>query len=156
MATIRLMKKRSTHLPAGKGGPSSPTIRQAPATRRPFRPGSRQSVLGRLLRRRLKRLRNNPRSYRRRLERLCPKSKSTSLLPLCKCHVFGFTRNSVLSIFPWFDRMNLETSSAATSGTSAYKNEDEDMEDAVTSNPGIIFVILSLLCRLNCDITNRG
>ena len=32
--------------------------------------------------------------------------------------------------------MNLETSSAATSGTSAYKNEDEDMEDAVTSNPG--------------------
>ena len=41
-----------------------------------------------------------------------------------------------------FDRMNLETSSAATSGTSAYKNEDEDMEDAVTSNPGTILVIL--------------
>ena len=65
------------------------------------------------------------------------------MLPLHKCAVFSFTRNSALSIFPWFDRMNLETSSAATSGTSAYKNEDEDMEDAVTSNPGIIFVILS-------------
>ena len=51
--------------------------------------------------------------------------------------------------------MNLETSSAATSGTSAYKNEDEDMEDVVTSNPGIIFVILSLLCRLTCGIPNE-
>ena len=39
--------------------------------------------------------------------------------------------------------MNLETGSAATSGTSAYKNEDEEMEDAVTSNPGTILVILS-------------
>ena len=45
--------------------------------------------------------------------------------------------------FPWFDVMNLETGSAATSGTSAYKNEDEEMEDAVTSNPGTILVILS-------------
>ena len=51
--------------------------------------------------------------------------------------------------------MNLETSSAATFGTSAYKNEDEDMEDAVTFNPGIIFVILSLLCQLNCGTTNK-
>ena len=154
-ATTRVMKKRSTHLPVGKGDPSSPTIPQAPATRQPFRLGSRQSVLGHPLRRRLKRLRNNPRSYHRRPERRCPESKSTSLLPLRKCPVFGFTRNSVLSIFPWFDRMNLETSSAATSGTSAYKNDDENMEDAVTSRPGIISAILSLLCRLNCDITNQ-
>ena len=51
--------------------------------------------------------------------------------------------------------MNLETSSAATSGTSGYKNEDEDMEDAVTCTPGLIFVILSLFSRLNCDITNE-
>ena len=56
--------------------------------------------------------------------------------------------------FPWFDRMNLETGSAATSGTSAYKNEDEEMEDAVTSNPGTILVILSSTCRLNCNISN--
>ena len=68
------------------------------------------------------------------------------MLPLRKCPVFSFTWNSTLSIFPWFDRMNLETSSAATSGTSAYKNEDEEMEDAVTSNPGTILVILSLIC----------
>ena len=51
--------------------------------------------------------------------------------------------------------MNLETGSAATSGTSAYKNEDEEMEDAVTSNPGTILVILSSICRLNCAISNR-
>ena len=57
--------------------------------------------------------------------------------------------------FPWFDRMNLETGSAATSGTSAYKNQDEEMEDAVTSNPGTILVILSSICRLNCAISNR-
>jgi len=42
--------------------------------------------------------------------------------------------------------MNLEPNSAATYGTSAYKNEDEEMEDAVTSTPGLIFVILSLFC----------
>ena len=51
--------------------------------------------------------------------------------------------------------MNLETGSAATFGTSAYKNEDEEIEDAVTSNPGTILVILSSICRLNCAISNR-
>ena len=54
--------------------------------------------------------------------------------------------------FPWFDRMNLETASAATSRTSAYKNEDEEMEDAVTSNLGMISAILSLFGRLNCNV----
>ena len=51
--------------------------------------------------------------------------------------------------------MNLETGSAATSGTSTYKNEDEEMEDAVTSNPGTILVIFSSICRLNRAISNR-
>ena len=42
--------------------------------------------------------------------------------------------------------MNFEICSAATSGTSVYKDDDEEeMEDAVTSNAGITLVILSLL-----------
>ena len=45
----RVMKKRSTHLLIGKADPSSLTIQQAPATKRLFKLGSRQSVLGRLL-----------------------------------------------------------------------------------------------------------
>ena len=42
--------------------------------------------------------------------------------------------------------MNFEICSAATSGTSVYKDgDDEEMEDAVTSNAGITLAILSLL-----------
>ena len=42
--------------------------------------------------------------------------------------------------------MNFEFCSAATSGTSVYKDDDdEEMEDTVTSNAGITLVILSLL-----------
>jgi hypothetical protein len=45
------------------------------------------------------------------------------------------------------DRVNLEICSAATSGTSAYKDdEDEEMEDAITSKAGMTPVILSFLC----------
>ena len=33
--------------------------------------------------------------------------------------------------------------------------EDEEMEEAVTSNVGTILVILSSICRLNCDISSR-
>ena len=51
--------------------------------------------------------------------------------------------------------MNLETGSAATSGTSDYKDEDDEMEDAVSSL-GTIFVILSCFGRLNCHISNRA
>ena len=36
--------------------------------------------------------------------------------------------------------MNFGTGSAATFGTSAYRDEDEVMEDAVTSNLGMISV----------------
>ena len=43
--------------------------------------------------------------------------------------------------------MNFETSSAATSGTSAYRDGDEEMGDAVTSNPSMTFAILSLLSQ---------
>ena len=50
--------------------------------------------------------------------------------------------------------MNLETGSAATFGTSAYKDEDDEMEDAVSSL-GTIFVILSCFGRLNCNIYNQ-
>ena len=43
------------------------------------------------------------------------------------------------------DRVNPEICSAATSGTSIYKDgDDEEMEDAVTSNAGITLAILSL------------
>ena len=43
--------------------------------------------------------------------------------------------------------MNFEICSAATSGTSVYKDDDDDeeMEDAVTSNAGKHLAILSLL-----------
>ena len=42
--------------------------------------------------------------------------------------------------------MNFEICSAATFGTSVYKDDDEEeMEDAVTSNAGITLGILSLL-----------
>ena len=42
--------------------------------------------------------------------------------------------------------MNSEICSDATSGTSIYKDDDEEeMEDAVTSNAGITLVILPLV-----------
>ena len=45
--------------------------------------------------------------------------------------------------------MNLEIRSAATSGSSVYKeDDDEEIEDAVTSKAGMPLVILSLLCQL--------
>ena len=40
------------------------------------------------------------------------------------------------------DRLNSKICSATTSGTSTRQYEDEDVEDAVTSNPGTILVIL--------------
>ena len=46
--------------------------------------------------------------------------------------------------------MNLETCRAATSGTSAYRDDDEDVEDTVTSNPGMTFANLSLLSQPFC------
>ena len=46
--------------------------------------------------------------------------------------------------------MNLETCRAATSGTSAYRDDDKDVEDAVTSNPGMTFANLSLLSQPFC------
>ena len=48
--------------------------------------------------------------------------------------------------------MNFGTVSAATSGTSTYSDDDEVMEDAVTSNLGMISAILSLfwLIQLQC------
>ena len=49
-----------------------------------------------------------------------------------------------------FDQVNLETCRAATSRTSAYRDDDEDVEDAVTSNPGMTFANLSLLSRPFC------
>ena len=55
------------------------------------------------------------------------------------------TRSSVDPL-SCFDPVNSEICSAATSGTSIYKDDDEEeMEDAVTSNAGIILDILSLL-----------
>ena len=47
--------------PRRKGDPNLLTTRRAPMTRRPFRPGSRQSVLGRPLRHQLKKLQSSPR-----------------------------------------------------------------------------------------------
>ena len=45
--------------------------------------------------------------------------------------------------------MNFGIVSAATSGTSSYRDDDEVMEDAVTSNPGMISAILSFFGRFN-------
>ena len=47
--------------------------------------------------------------------------------------------------FSCFNWTNFGIVSAATSGTSAYRDDDEAMEDAVTSNPGMISSILSFL-----------
>ena len=44
-------------------------------------------------------------------------------------------------------RLILWSCSAATSETSIYKDDDEETEDAVTSNVGMTLVILSLLCQ---------
>ena len=46
--------------------------------------------------------------------------------------------------------MNLETCRAATFGTSAYKDGDEDVEDMVTSNPGMTFADFPLLSQPFC------
>ena len=99
-ATTRVTKKRSTLLPAGKGDPNLLTTRRAPVTRRPFRLGSRQSLLGRPLRHQLKKLQSSPRLLCRRLRRRCRESKLTFLLLLRECSSFAFTRRSVLFIFP--------------------------------------------------------
>ena len=53
------------------------------------------------------------------------------------------------SCFNWTD---FGIVSAATSGTSAYRDEDEVMEDAVTSNLGMISAVLSLFGRSNCNV----
>ena len=52
--------------------------------------------------------------------------------------------------------MNFGAGSAATSGTSAYKDEDEVMEDAVTSNPGMIPAILSLFWSIQLQRVPLG
>ena len=44
--------------------------------------------------------------------------------------------------FSCFNWTNFGIVSAATSGTLAYRDDDEVMEDAVTSNPGMISAIL--------------
>ena len=54
--------------------------------------------------------------------------------------------------FSCFNWTNFGTVSVATSGTSAYRDEDEVMEDAVTSNLGMISAILSLFGRFNCNV----
>ena len=46
--------------------------------------------------------------------------------------------------------MNFGTGSAATSGTSAYRDDDEVMEDAVTSNLGMIYAVFIWLTQLQC------
>ena len=48
--------------------------------------------------------------------------------------------------------MNFGIVSAATSGTSAYRDDDEVMENADTSNPGMISAILSFFGRFNCIV----
>ena len=54
--------------------------------------------------------------------------------------------------FSCFNWTNFGTVSATTSGTSAYRDEDEVMEDAVTSNLGMISAILTLFwsIQLRC------
>ena len=52
--------------------------------------------------------------------------------------------------FSCFNWTNFGIVSTATSGTSAYRDDDEAMEDAVTSNPGMISAILSFFGRFNC------
>ena len=65
---------------------------------------------------------------------------------LCSCVVWELLYYGRLIL--QLDQVNLETCSAATSGTSIYKAGDaEEMEDAVTSKAGMTLVILSLLCQ---------
>ena len=48
------------------------------------------------------------------------------------------------------------TVSVATSGTSAYRDDDEVIEDAVTSNPGMISTILSLFWSIQLQCASLG
>ena len=58
--------------------------------------------------------------------------------------------------FSCFNWTNFGTVSAATSGTSACRDEDEVMEDAVTSNPGMIPAILSLFWSIQLQRVPLG
>ena len=57
---------------------------------------------------------------------------------------------------PCFNWTNSGTVSAATSETLAYRDEDEVMEDAVTSNPGKIPAILSLFWSIQLQRVPLG
>ena len=101
-ARNRLMRKKSTRLLAGRGGPSTLMTRHALRTWWQRRSGNPRSAPGRLSRRRLRSLQSNPRSrrFKRRKCRkpslpnrpkICPGSKCPFLLspgnhlthPLC-------------------------------------------------------------------------
>ena len=58
--------------------------------------------------------------------------------------------------FSCFNRTNFGAGSAATSGTSAYRDDDEVMEDAVTSNLGMISAILSLFWSIQLQCVPLG
>ena len=62
----------------------------------------------------------------------------------------------MLFVFLVFNQMNFGTVSAATSGTSAYRDDDEVMEDAVTSNLGMISAILSLFWSIQLQCVPLG
>ena len=144
----RAVARRSTLHLARKDAPSRGKTQQVFVAKRLHRPDKTQNALEHLLVCRLRKLRNSPKSCRQNPGRPCPRLKwlSPSLLgnycarPLSFC----MTRSLVDSL-SCFNRVNSEICSAA-SGTSLYQDDDdEEMEDAVTSNAGITLVILSLL-----------
>ena len=62
-------------------------------------------------------------------------------------------RAACFSCFNW---TNFGIVSAATSGTSSYRDDDEVMEDAVTSNLGMISAILSLFWSIQLQCVPLG
>ena len=58
--------------------------------------------------------------------------------------------------FSCFNRTNFRTASAATSRTSAYRDDDEVMEDAVTSKLGMTPAILSLFWSIQLQRVPLG
>jgi hypothetical protein len=132
--------RKSTHHLAWNADPNS---LQAVVAKRLPQAHKHKNALGLRLRSRLKRPPSSPRSSLQSLGRLCPRSRWMFPSLLRKCFAFPLR-------FAWellrycrlillLDRVNSETFSAATSGTSMdiYKDQDdEETEDAATSKAG--------------------
>ena len=146
--TTQAVARRSTLHLARKDAPSRGRTQQVFMAKRLHRLDIPQSALEHLLLCRLRKLRSIPKSRRQSPRRRCPRLKWSypSLMGNYCARPLSFCMNrSLVDSLSCFNRVNSEICSAA-SGTSMYQDdEDEEMEDAVTSHAGITFVIWYLL-----------